>query len=130
MDKILPKFPSHLKPRDVQKNALLELEKNWDKGNVFVINLPVASGKSAIAMTIAKWAKRASIITPSKLLVDQYAEEYPSTHVLRAKADYYCSTFECSVDKRPVKKGMTKTCPKDIPCDGCHKYLGDLRKSH
>lgn len=128
-NKILAKFPSHLSPRDVQKNALLELEKNWDNADIFVVNLPVASGKSAIAMTIAKWAKKASIITPSKLLVNQYKDEYSSVQVLRGKKDYYCQTYKCPMDKRPKKKNEGRTCKKEWNCEGCQQYLEDLRKS-
>ena len=126
---ILESFPLHLTPREVQKNALVELEKNWSKADVFVVNLPVASGKSAIAMTLAKWQKKASVITPTKLLVNQYKDEYNYVQVLRSKADYYCSTFKCSLNFRPKRKGLPKTCPKTIDCPGCHEYITDLRKS-
>ncbi len=127
---ILDYFPRKLTPRTVQEHALKELEKLWDSANIFVINLPVASGKSAIAMTIAHWQKKCSIITPSKLLVNQYKDEYNYVHVLRAKSDYYCSTFSCPVSKRPKSKEFGATCKKTLGCDGCQSYLKDLRKAH
>lgn len=129
MTSIMDFFPNKLKPRDVQKNALLMLEEKWDKANIFVVNLPVASGKSAIAMTLAHWKKHASIITPTKLLVNQYHEEYKYVHVLRAKSDYWCDVFKCSVSKRPQSKKTGKLCKKDMGCGGCASYLRDLRKA-
>ena len=42
---IMKHFPRNLKPREVQTNALSALEEHWPKATVFVINLPVASGK-------------------------------------------------------------------------------------
>lgn len=126
---ILTKFPYHIKPRDVQKNALLELEKQWDKADIFVINLPVAAGKSAISMTIARWAGKATIITPNKLLVDQYQAEYPTLQVLRSKADYYCSTFQGPVSKRPKRKDLPSLCEDWQHCDGCSTYREHLKKS-
>jgi Rad3-related DNA helicase len=129
MSEILNYFPRKLTPRPVQENALKELERLWDKGNIFVINLPVASGKSACAMSIAHWKKRCSIITPSKLLVDQYKDEYNYVHVLRAKSDYWCDTFKCTVNKRPKVKKLGATCKKDLGCSGCQAYLKDLRKA-
>lgn len=126
---ILDCFPAHLTPRQVQANALLELEAVWHQADVFVVNLPVASGKSAIAMTLAKWCGKASIITPSKLLVDQYKDEYPAIQVLRAKADYFCSTFGVPLNKRPVRKNQPKTCPDSAGCIGCKTYRKDLAKA-
>ncbi len=127
---ILSYFPRQFKPRDVQRYALEALEQQWNKANIFVVNLPVASGKSAIAMTLAAWHKQASIITPSKLLVDQYAKEFKRVHILRAKNDYYCSTFKCTIDKRPQSKKTGKLCKKTMGCSGCQLYLSDLRKAH
>lgn len=126
---ILDYFPKALVPRDVQKNALLALEKCWDNSDVLVVNLPVASGKSAIAMTIAKWQKQASIITPTKLLVDQYKKEYTRVHVLRAKSDYWCDTFNRPLHKRPQSKKTGRLCKPDLGCSGCQTYLKDLRKA-
>ncbi len=126
---IMSSFPKRLRPREVQESALRKLEETWSGADVFVVNLPVAAGKSAIAMTIAHWAKKASIITPTKMLVQQYKNEYPAVHVLRAKGDYYCSTFKCQVSKRPAIKNKPKTCHAELECKGCTDYLQDLRKS-
>lgn len=126
---ILEQFPKKLTPRDVQKNALLELEKRIDDANILVVNLPVASGKSAIAMTIAHWRKKCSIITPTKLLVEQYKNEYNYIHVLRAKSDYWCDTFKCPLNKRPKVKKLGATCKAALGCSGCKSYLSDLRKA-
>lgn len=73
---ILDFFPRHLTPRDVQAEALSKLQENWHKADVFVLNLPVASGKSAIAETIQAWlgAGKAAVLTPSNILLDQYAQ--------------------------------------------------------
>jgi Rad3-related DNA helicase len=126
---IMDYFPNNLTPRIVQSSALQELENRWNDASVFVVNLPVASGKSAIAISISKWQGKASIITPTKLLVDQYTNEYPSLQVLRAKADYFCEFFKCSLSKRPQGKGIPKLCPKTTMCSGCDQYRMDLRKS-
>lgn len=126
---ILKSFPKHLKPRDVQRDTLLALEKQYNSGDIFVLNLPTASGKSAIALTISHWLKKAAVITPTKLLVDQYKNEYPYLHLLRSKADYYCSIFDCPVDRRPKSRKLGNLCKKSTGCEGCIKYLEDLRKA-
>ena len=127
--KMMECFPRNLRPRDVQKYTLQEIERLWDSANIFVVNLPVASGKSAIAMTISRWTKKASIITPTKLLVQQYKDEYPNLQVLKAKADYYCDTFKCKLPKRPQQNKLGKLCKPDLNCNGCNEYRLDLKKS-
>ena len=127
---ILAKFPKHLKPRDVQKDALIQYEESKGLADVTVIRLPVASGKSAIAMTIAKHEKQASVIVPTNLLVDQYLKEFGGyLHNLKAKKDYYCSTYKCSVKERPQTKESGKLCPDSAPCKGCFNYRKDLKKA-
>ena len=114
---ILEYFPSHLTPRDVQRNTLLALEKQWDKSRFFVINLPVASGKSAIAQTVAKWQREAAIVTPTKLLVKQYVDEYRMQTVY-SKDDYWCSTYCCTIKHRPKRKDVPTLCPKSAKWKG------------
>ena len=92
---ILSYFPKPYKPREVQRDTLLELEQAWDKYDVFVINLPVASGKSYIAKTISDYTKakgqKTAIITPTNLLVDQYRQDFPTLTGIVGKAQYPCS---------------------------------------
>ena len=38
-------------PRDSQEYVLKQVQDNWKKAEVFVIRVPVAGGKSAIATT-------------------------------------------------------------------------------
>lgn len=95
-------------PRPLQVEVLNEIYRRWDDTDVFVVNLPVAAGKSAIAVTTARWAHSAKgrhsmITTPTKLLVDQYQRDYPRMAILRAQSDYIC-------DKQVEWKGELATC--------------------
>lgn len=91
---IMDYFPKSKKPRQVQVDTLLAVEANWDKAEVFVLNLPVASGKSLVAYTIAKWSSRdgekSPILVPNKLLNEQYKNEFKSLKTLRGKSSYLC----------------------------------------
>ena len=78
-------------PRDVQKEILLQIEEAWDSHDIFVIQAPVAAGKSLVATTIAKWSGQgASIITPDNLLVKQYLDTF-DLNTVRNKATYRTS---------------------------------------
>lgn len=96
-------------PRGVQIEFLQWLSANW-RHSTFVGQLPVGSGKSAIARAI-QLATGGHIITPSNMLIDQYINEY-SVNYLKGKANYLCKTsgLTCSewTDQLNEK-----------PCHGC-----------
>lgn len=87
---LLECFPSSLTPRAVQSSVLSQLEKAWSSYDVFVVNLPVASGKSAIAVSIARWQGKTAILTPTNVLVKQYKDEYPALATLGKRDSYAC----------------------------------------
>ena len=73
-------------PRREQQETLdfidLEYKKN-PLNKFFLLNLPVGTGKSHLALMLADWYRktvnrmaRVDIITNSKLLQDQYADTY------------------------------------------------------
>lgn len=97
-------------PRDVQKVALTWLEKNWHSAEAFTLQLPVASGKSAIAKAIIN-AAGGHIITPSNLLIRQYVATYPAQNHLMGKSHYTCSSGLSCED-------WTGTLEQK-PCPGC-----------
>lgn len=89
---ILDYFPSGYKPSDIQARVLTELQYRWNSADVFILNLQVASGKSWLAHTIASWAGGGRICTPTTVLVDQYAKDFPDTAVIKAPGHYVCET--------------------------------------
>lgn len=117
-------------PRPIQVQALQQIEENWDKADVFVVNLPVGAGKSRIAVTLSRWANAkkkmgSSIITPTNVLVDQYRTDFPKLPTLSKKDSYSChnSTTEHRVsckDTHSKRKIHCKECP----------YVKGIRQSH
>lgn len=110
--------------------TLARLAEAWEGHDVIVVNLPVASGKSAIAMAIASWARAAKqrqscIITPTKLLVDQYLEDYPKCPVLKSREDYTCDLHSAD-EESPPSCGQVKDKLLGRYCSGC-KYTKALR---
>lgn len=105
--------------RPAQIYALLEIEKNWYEYDVFILDAPVATGKSLIAKVIGAWARAigltSAILTPRALLQDQYQRDFPELPSLKGKGRYSCK-----------EKGV-KTCADfhemaDFHCNGC-KYV-------
>lgn len=90
---IMDFFPAHLTPRPQQTEILQQVESQWDDARVISILAPVAVGKTAVMVTIAKWAaakhKQASnILVPTNILVDQLLKSYPDVTGL-FKKDHY-----------------------------------------
>lgn len=106
-----------------------QLEKNWDNHDVFVIDAPVAAGKSLIALTISnfswkKYGAKAAILTPNNLLVRQYTDEFPWIPTVQRQDKYTCTRYESQSQKRSCKKVKGE---QSYFCKGC-PYVTDLRK--
>jgi Rad3-related DNA helicase len=135
MADILSYFPPGLTPREGQRTALRHVQDSWDKVDVIVINLPVAAGKTAIAMTIAKWAykekqQRSRIITPTKVLVEQYKKDFPGLHTLGSMDSYTCHTMTSGTPDEPTSMScmsVKKSCGRT--CVGC-VYIKEKKKTY
>ena len=79
-------------PRKSQSDILQALQSNWKQYDVFVIQAPVATGKSRIAVSVADWVeaqgRTCAILTPSNILASQYAEEFPDLALLSKRTTY------------------------------------------
>jgi Rad3-related DNA helicase len=119
---IMSYFP-YPTPRPFQTEVLLEIEKQWDKYDTFVLVAPTAFGKSAVLKTIAAWRANAAIIVPTNILVSQMAEAFPGLQKLQKRALYKCTRFgggRMSCEEAYQKYGGKKLgCRRD--CD----YLKD-----
>ena len=67
--------------RPSQAKMLKWIAKNWDKYDLFVINAPVAFGKSACAVALGRWSNEihgttVGISTPENVLVNQYKRDF------------------------------------------------------
>jgi len=82
------------KPRASQVNVMDAIEEAFNKGfkNVLV-EAPVGSGKSAIAVACAKFYGDAHILTPRKSLQDQYLEDFhkDSLVTMKGRNSYPCT---------------------------------------
>lgn len=120
----LKKDLAKYKPRREQKEALEFIESEYQKNKLnkfFLLNLPVGSGKSHLALMIADWYKKninktakVDIITNSKILQDQYSDTYESISDLKGKENYECEQYSCSCAQGAEFNRLNKT-----SCDSC-----------
>lgn len=55
-----------------------------------VVEAPTGSGKSGIAVTLARESPSAYIVTAQKLLQDQYVSDFPDLALMKGRANYPC----------------------------------------
>lgn len=92
---IIKQFPLE-KARSTQVAVLNAVEKAFKDGykNV-LLEAPVGSGKSAIAIACAKFYEDAHILTPRKSLQNQYVEDFAHEDIAMMKGR---SAYPCTID--------------------------------
>lgn len=120
----LKKDLAKYKPRKEQREALDFIESEYLKNKLnkfFLLNLPVGSGKSHLALMIADWYRKnvnktakVDIITNSKILQDQYSGTYESINDLKGKENYECEQYSCSCAQGAEFNRLNKT-----SCESC-----------
>ena len=120
----LKKDLAKYKPRKEQREALDFIESEYQKNKLnkfFLLNLPVGSGKSHLALMIADWYRKnvnktakVDIITNSKILQDQYSNTYESINDLKGKENYECEQYSCSCAQGAEFNRLNKT-----SCESC-----------
>lgn len=112
---LLENFP-YPSPRQIQVEVLEQLEKHWHDYDVFVLVMPTASGKTALARTLQKALYSVSAITPTNQLVGQYLDEFPDTPTLHRLDSYYCEKWDRPC---PITRAKTRNfC--NTRRDGCN----------
>jgi len=112
------------KPRKEQKEALSFIDSEYQKNKLnkfFLLNMPVGSGKSHLALMIADWFRRTvdksskiDIITNSKILQNQYSDTYQSICDLKGKDNYECDAYSSSCAQGAEFNRLNKT-----TCESC-----------
>lgn len=105
-------FPLPYPPRKQQEEAIKRVQAAFTNGyNTVILEGPVGSGKSAIAMSLALFYGTSHVLTPRKSLQNQYFHDF-SEHVVVMKGRRAYPCFPIGTDK---SHGLTyKTAVKDI----------------
>ena len=124
-------FPLDLKPRQ-QQIEMLNFTKNAINNNkrFIMLNAPLGSGKSYFSIMFMNWYRnyldnnaKFDIITNSKILQDQYRNDFDFINDLRGQSNYRCDRHrtDCRTGKE-LNKSL-----KQIPCTNC-QYDIDRQK--
>jgi hypothetical protein len=122
---------SKYNPRKEQKEALEFINSQYQSNKLnkfFLLNLPVGSGKSHLAIMIADWYRKSvskgskiDIITNSKILQNQYSDTYDSINDLKGKENYECQQYSCSCAQGAEFNRLNKTSCEYCPYSGARE---------
>ena len=77
--------------RKGQEEALEQARAAFAAGKRFVVvEAPTGAGKSAIAVTLAREANSAYVLTAQKILQDQYVRDFPDLALMKGRSNYPC----------------------------------------
>jgi ATP-dependent DNA helicase DinG len=108
------KFPFR-KYRAGQREAIDRAREAFQSGKRFVvIEAPTGSGKSAIAVTLAREAKSAYLLTAQKILQEQYVREFPDLAMMKGRANYSCEVAPTHAAAAPCIAGH-----RFAECESC-----------
>lgn len=115
MTSILDYWPEDkFQPRDVQIQALQWIEKQTAK--YMILQLPVASGKSHIAVTTSAFLGggpgNSYVLTPQKVLQKQYDDTFPDdlAYAIYGKNNFKCESKNCTCDIGTLIKPTCDPC--------------------
>ncbi len=102
-----------------QGEALARARDAFAHGKRFVVvEAPTGSGKSAIAVTLAREAATAFVLTAQKILQDQYVRDFPDLALMKGRSNYDCLVAPTHAAAAPCIVGR-----RFPACDGCPYFV-------
>lgn len=105
--------------RKGQREAIAAARQAFKEGKRFVvIEAPTGSGKSAIAVTLAREAASAYLLTAQKLLQSQYVRDFPDLAQIKGRGNYPCLVAPTHAAAAPCIAGR-----RFAQCDECPYFV-------
>jgi len=105
--------------RSGQREALEAARGAFEAGKRFVVvEAPTGSGKSAIAVALAREAGAGYLLTAQKLLQDQYTRDFPELSVMKGRSNYPCLVAPTHAAAAPCLAGR-----RFPACDDCPYFV-------
>ena len=82
-------YPSNWEDTKIKKEILEDVETDIKNDTKYILlEAPTGIGKSWIAATIALWQKEAVILTPQKVLQNQYEDNFEFMKIVKGKINF------------------------------------------
>lgn len=105
--------------RSGQREALDAARDAFAEGKRFVIvEAPTGSGKSAIAVALAREAGASYVLTAQKVLQEQYVRDFPELALMKGRSNYPCLVAPTHAAAAPCIAGR-----RFPACDDCPYFV-------
>ncbi len=112
--------------RPGQREAIDAARQAFARGKRFVVvEAPTGAGKSGIAVTLAREAKSAYVLTGQKILQDQYQRDFPDMAMVKGRANYPCLVVDTHAGAAPCLAGR-----KFTECEDCTYLIAKDEAMH
>ncbi|CAN5486014.1 ATP-dependent DNA helicase [soil metagenome] len=102
-----------------QLEAIEAAKAAFARGKRFVVlEAPTGAGKSAIAVTLAREAASAYVLTAQKILQEQYLRDFPDLALMKGRGNYPCLVVHTHAAAAPCLIGR-----KFPQCDDCPYFV-------
>lgn len=121
--------------RTHQRETIQRIIQAFKQGKKFVVvEAPTGSGKSPIALTVSRIAKESYILTPQKILQDQYMKDFGNEIVdLKGRNAYNCTqtgdSCTMGICIQMGKSSLPECVPKDIASEIKCPYYQRIREA-
>lgn len=123
-------FPLKLVPRKQQIDGFNFVKESINQANKYILlNMPTGSGKSYFSIMFINWYKnyisntaKFDILTNSKLLQNQYINEFPIIKNFKGRANYYCDPYDTnSSNGFEICRTQGPNCGQDCPYENAKR---------
>lgn len=117
--------------RGNQKLVIEEIARVFDSGKkIILLEAPVGSGKSPIALTLARAVENAHILTPRKSLQNQYYDDFSEyLALMKGRSSYPCTRGASSTIYNRVKNAILQGSVKAPPYGEANCAVAPCRDS-
>lgn len=129
-DDLSIKFPLKMKPRDIQIDVFNFIKDSINTGNKYILlDMPTGSGKSYLNIMFINWylnyinsEAKFDILTNSKILQQQYLNDFPFIKNYKGRSNYICDPFDTDCSKGfEICKTAGPHCAMDCPYEFAKK---------
>jgi len=142
---MIPESPNLLKHipydfqywRKYQKEKIEEiLDHISNNKKIIVLNAPTGAGKSLYNISVGSILNsvdektNAFVLTSTKMLQNQYSNEFPEVKVIKGRANYPCKSWEWLYNlrkKEDEKKGISTPKYEPKTCEDCYKVAKNTK---
>jgi len=123
-------YPLNLVPRKQQIDGFNFVKESINQANKYILlNMPTGSGKSYFTIMFINWylnsinsKAKFDILTNSKILQNQYINDYPFIKNFKGRSNYFCDPYDTDCSKGvEICKTAGPHCKNDCPYEKAKK---------